>query len=201
MANDRYGTVKYRSKEIELRGFTGTVSGVSKSSYTQTHVDHQNRTSSTTTTNYTEFRLNGSDGSLQQLEVESKYARVQDGDTATAFWGAVRDKDRNHYLAVYNHKLGELGVIPSERNALAGPMGNVWLIIAAVFAGVFGVMGLFGGAGAGSIIAVAFAGGVFYWIRQRRKMLLDALNDAVSKVASGTRSVQQPVQSGQAIQT
>jgi hypothetical protein len=201
MANDSYGSVKIGAKTIELRGFTGKVSGVSKSSYTQTTVDHQNRTSSTSTTNYTEFRLNADDGSVQQLEVESQYARLQDGDTATALWGAVRNKDRNYYLAVYNHKLGQLGVIPSERNALAGPVGSNWLIVLAVFVGVFGVMGLFSGPGAGSIIAVAFAGGVFYWIKQRRKKLLDLVNDAVSKISSGAHGVQQSARTDQAIQT
>lgn len=201
MANDSYGSAKIGSKTVELRGFTGTVSGVSKSSYTQTTVNHQNRTSSTSTTNYTEFRLNAPDGSLQQLEVESKYARVNDGDVATAFWGAVGGKDRNNYLAVYNHKLGELGIIPSERNLLAGPPGHAFLVIVAVFAGVFGVMGLLSGSGLGGLIGVGIAGGVYWWIKQRRKALLDLVDSGVSQVKSGGRPVQQPLQGGQAVQT
>ncbi|MDH4048371.1 MAG: hypothetical protein OEW68_08595 [Gammaproteobacteria bacterium] len=200
MANDSYGSAKVGMKTVELRGFTGTVSGVSKSSYTQTHVDHQNRTSSTSTTNYTEFRLNAPDGSLQQLEVESKYARVNDGDVATAFWGNVGGKDRNYYLAVYNHKLGELGIIPSERNRLAGPVGHAFLIIVAVFAGVFGVFGVLGGSFAG-MIGVGIAGGVWWIIKQRRKTLLDLVDSGVAQVKSGGRKAPQPMHTGAAIQT
>lgn len=187
MGNESYGNAKVGSKDVELRGFTGTVSGVSKSSYTQTTVNHQNRTSSTSTTNYTEFRLNASDGSLQQLEVESKYARVNDGDIATAFWGNIGGKDRNYYLAVYNHKLGELGVIPSERNRLAGPMGHAFLIIVAVFAGVFGVMGVLSGSIVGGLIGVGIAGGVWWIIKQRRDALLALVDAAVAQIKSGNK--------------
>jgi hypothetical protein len=191
MSNESYGSAQVGSKTVELRGFTGKVSGVSKSSYTQTTVDHQNRTSSTSTTTYTEFRLTAADGSIQQLEVQSKYARVNDGDVATAFWGVVKGKDRNNYLAVYNHQLGELGVIASERNLLAGPAGHAFLVIIAVFAGVFGVMGLFSGSIVGGIIGVGIAGGVYWIIKQRRKALLELVDQGVSKVTSGVSSAPQ----------
>lgn len=185
MANVSYGETKIGMKTVEIRGFTGKVSGVSKSSYTHTSVDHNARTSSTSTTNYTEFRLTGDDGSLLQPEVESQYARVVDGDMATAFWGAVGGKDRNYYLAVYNHKLGELGVIPSERNRLAGPMGVNLMIIIAVFAGVFGAFALFGGSFVG-LIVVALVAGFFFWLKRRRGAVTDAVNAAVAKVKGGT---------------
>ncbi|MCI0517687.1 MAG: hypothetical protein L0Y45_07630, partial [Woeseiaceae bacterium] len=164
MANVSYGNVKIGMKEVEIRGFAGKVSGVSKSAYTHTSVDHNSRTSSTSTTNYTEFRLTGDDGSLLQPEVESQYARVVDGDMATALWGATGGKDGNYYPGVYNHKPGELGVIPSERNKLAGPMGVNLMMFIAVFAGVFGVFGFFGGGGILALVVVALVVGFFYWV-------------------------------------
>jgi len=185
MANVSYGNVKIGMKEVEIRGFTGKVSGVSKSSYTHTSVDHNSRTSSTSTTNYTEFRLTGDDGSLLQPEVESPYARVVDGDTATALWGATGGKDRNYYLAVYNHKLGELGVIPSERNRLAGPIGVNLMGFIAVFVGVFGVFGFFGGGGILALFFTALAVGFFYWVKRRRDALVDGINKAVAQIKEG----------------
>jgi hypothetical protein len=67
-----------------------------------------------------------------------------------------------------------------------------WLIVAAVFAGVFGVMGLFGGS-PGSLSLVIFCAAIFAWILLRRRKLTKFVEAAIVKLKSEPQTEVAPV--------
>ena len=180
-----FDSAKIGMKTVDMKGHTGTVTEARRSSHTQTTVDHNRRTTSQRTTHNISFTLALDDGRTMNICVEAKEAPVNKGDVVTGFWGEVKGKERDSYLAFYNHTTGALGVVADERNFLAGPVGHAYLMIVGVFLGVFGVMGLFrGGPDTGSVIATLLCAAMAYSIYERRKKLLGLVHGGIERMKS-----------------
>jgi len=183
-----FDSARIGMKTVDMKGHTGTVTDIQRSSHTQTTVDYDRRTTTQSTTHYIDFTLALEDGRTMNISTQAKYAPVNKGDVVTGFWGEVRGKERPSYLAFYNHTTGALGINAEERNFLAGPVGHAYLMIVCVFLGMFGVMGLFrGGPDIGSIISTLICAAFFYHVFARRKKLLGLVHGGIERLKAGPR--------------
>lgn len=172
------GNVRIGSKNIDIQAFTGEVMDTAHTTYVQT-VQNQNGFSNTSTSHYNKFLL--ANGSAQHsIEVSERVIGISRGQRVTGFWGIVRGKESN-WLALFNHDTGKWAWFTPTRNKLAGPPMNQLLIIVAVFAGVFGVMALFGASPA-AIVLLPLSGLIFWRVQRRRKALMSAVNSALTTV-------------------
>ena len=170
------GSVRIGSKNIDIQAFTGEVKDTAHTTYVET-VRNQNGLSSTSTSHYNKFLLaNGA--SQHSIEVSERVISISRGQKVTGFWGVVRGKESN-WLALFNHDTGKWAWFTPTRNKLAGPPMNQLLIVVAVFAGVFGVMALFGASPA-AIVLLPLSGLIFWRVQRRRKALMHAVTTALT---------------------
>ena len=176
------GNVRIGTRNIDIQAFTGEVMDTAHTTYVDT-VRNQNGISNTSTSHYNKFVLaNGA--SQHSIEVSERVISIARGQKVTGFWGVVRGKESN-WLAVFNHDTGKWGWFTPTRNQLAGPPMNQFLIIVAVFAGVFGVMSLFGAFGSpgpATFIWLVIAALIFWRVQRRRKTLMTAVSTALTAV-------------------
>ena len=176
------GSVRIGSKNIEIQAFTGEVMDTAHTTYVET-VRNQNGVSSTSTSHYNKFMLANGNGQ-HAIEVSERVISIARGQRVTGFWGVVRGKESD-WLALFNHTTGKLAWFTPTRNKLAGPPMNQFLIIVAVFAGVFSVMSLFGAFGSpgpATFIWLAISALIFWRVQKRRKALMHAVNTALTAV-------------------
>jgi hypothetical protein len=172
------GNVRIGSKNIDIQAFTGEVMDTAHSTYVNT-TTNQNGYSTTSTSHYNKFMLSNTSGS-HSIEVSERVISVSRGQKVTGFWGVVRGKDSD-WLALFNHDTGKWAWFRPTRDKLAGPPMNQLLVVVAVFAGVFGVMALFGASPA-AIVLLPLSGLIFWRVQRRRKALMSAVTTALTTV-------------------
>ena len=186
MAYIPFGSARIGMTKVELRGNTGTVSGVQTSTQTQTTVDYNNRTTTHRTSNWIELMLNLDDGKEMYIVAPAEAAPVKNGDRVTSFWGQVNNKQRPDYLAFYNHTTDDWGLNKDERNFTAGPIGHAYWAILTIFLAMGGIaLILMDGVDVGSLIMVGLCVYFFYALMRRRKKLLKLLSDAIKQLKAG----------------
>lgn len=118
--------------------------------------------------------------SVGNVRIGSKNIEIQ------AFTGEVMDTAHTTYVeTVRNHTTGKIGWFTPTRNKLAGPPMNQFLIIVAVFAGVFSVMsliGAFGSLGPATFVWLVISALIFWRVQRRRKALMTAVSTALTAV-------------------
>jgi hypothetical protein len=172
------GSVRIGSKNIELRAFSGEVMDTAHTTYVNTTTNQSGVTSSSTS-HYNTFLLSNGSGQ-HSIEVSERVISISRGQKVTGFWGVVRGKESN-WLALFNHDTGKWAWFTPTRNKLAGPPMNQLLIVVAVFAGVFGVMALFGASPA-ALALLPLSGLIFWRVQRRRKALMSAVTTALTTV-------------------
>jgi LPXTG-motif cell wall-anchored protein len=176
-----YGSVRLGLKKVDLRGFTGRVSGVSSSSETVTTVGDDRNYSTSATYRYVSYKLTNAAGETADINnAENRHAAAKEGEVVSAYWCDVGDKTIDT-LAYYNHSRKVLGIVAQARNDIAGPAGNNWMIVIALFLALFGVMNVVTGDGGSWYVYLGICVGIFVWIIRRRKKLLKLLDAAVNQ--------------------
>ena len=174
------GSVRIGTKNIDIQAFTGEVMDTAHTTYVET-VRNQNGISNTSTSHYNKFLLANDHGGQHSIEVSERVISISRGQKVTGFWGVVRGKDSD-WLALFNHDTGKWAWFTPTRNKLAGPPMNQVLCIAAVFAGLFGAMGLFGGSPGPAFVALAISALILWRVQRRRKVLMHAVSGALTTV-------------------
>jgi hypothetical protein len=178
-------TVSIGSRMLDLYAFTGLVVDQNTSSETRTTV-HSNRQVTSQTVHYAQLFVRAPDGEERDLEVANMKIGVRRDHTVSLLWGIRKGRESGKYIAVYNHDTKSIHHIRKENNDLAGPPAYALILIVAVFTGVFGLFGLFGGSLAAGVV-VLLAAGAIYWIHDRQRKLMAAVDAAARAIPTPTR--------------
>lgn len=175
----KIGSVNVIWKTVDIHAFSGEVMDVARSS--ETHVSGNTNVNggqiSSSTTHYAQLFIRNP---VTNEEYDIEYANPKVGfrptHKATMLWGTTPGVTKKSwpYIGVYNHTTGQLQTIRKGNNDLACIPFYNWIMILAVFVGVFN---LFMGTGLLKWPLVLASIGYVVFTYMCQKKLIDGTNE------------------------
>ncbi len=141
----KIGSVNVIWKNVDIHAFSGEVMDVARSS--ETHVSGNANVNggqiTSSTTHYAQlFIRNPVTGEEYDIEFAHPKVGFRAGHKATMLWGTTPGVTKKTwpYIGVYNHTTGQMQTIRKGNNDLACIPFYNWIMIVAVFVGVFNLI-------------------------------------------------------------